>query len=610
MIDTTPHDAPAISRRAELSKSSGPENAPRAAPARARCRPRRRAAAVVLAILMAWIPGSSIPAFAAESTGQDPGTTGALPSSGSAVSAATTLAEGLLATIPPGSRLAVRPFYERETGLPPAEGERLYESVLKAMVRSSADRGITMLARTRLREIYDTLEQFDQGTVVSMLEAAKADIEVICRVFPFKAGVTLSCSATDVKDVVTVAHADARFAMERPVAPLRLAVADIAGQVASGAPETGAIERVTLTDASVGRSSTELAAHVAGLLEVETRRLMAERARREGNDARAAAVLATAPGAGGEAPRYRLTGALWPLDDERLRVDVRLVEHGTTVVAAGADVAVSSLPAILVKGSTAGGSATRTAGRMYEAVAEAVVSARLDRASALRAARNLARARVVSQALGLPPPHVTEVTTEADAVMAFGGLLDAGLPVDERFLRIRPEDESGGEERVAVRLAARVVPLGDLVRPAIGARLDRAVYKAIEEPIRIEIRSEERAYLGVYAWGADNRVVRLYPRAGETLAIGADETLFLPRRSEGRLLTAPLPEPGNREDHEAIVVVAAPQPLDFSTLAAGVGETLSGTMKQAVDGSGFLAALARLDPARMSVTWLPYSVHE
>lgn len=163
---------------------------------------------------------------------------------------------------------------------------------------------------------------------------------------------------------------------------------------------------------------------------------------------------------------------------------------------------------------------------------------------------------------------------------------------------------------MAVRLAARVVLLGAVIRPAVSARLVRVVYKARETPIRMEIRSEERAYLGVYAWGADNRVVRLYPRAGETLAIGADETVFLPRRGEGRILTAPLPVPGNREDHEAIVVVAAPQPLDFSALAAGVGETLSGTMARAVDGAGFLAALAGLDPARMSVTWLPYSVHE
>ena len=604
MADITSHVVPDPSRSTEPAEAPGRETAP----ARARCWLPRRTGAVVLAMLVAWAPGSSVPAFAAQSAGQDSGATGATPGE-SAASAATMLAEELLATIPPGSRLAVRPLHERETRLPPDIGKRLYESVLNAVAHLAPRWQTTVLTRARLREVYDTLDQFGQGDVSSMLRAAQADVEVICRVFPIAEGVALSCGAVDLTTTDTVAHAEASFAMERPLAPLRLAVTDIAGRLAEGAPEAGTIDRVTLTDASIGHASTELGAYIAGLLEVEALRLMDERARREGNAARAAAVLATAPDADTETPRYRLSGQMRPLDAERLGLIVRLQRDGRTLVIAGADIAHASLPSALVTRPGAGGAAP-AAGRMYEAVAEAVVSARLDRASALRAARNLARARVVSQALGLPPPHVTEVTTEADAVMAFGGLLDAGLPVDERFLRIRPEDESGGEERVAVRLAARVVPLGDLVRPAIGARLDRAVYKAIEEPIRIEIRSEERAYLGVYAWGADNRVVRLYPRAGETLAIGADETLFLPRRGEGRLLTAPLPVPGNREDHEAIVVVAAPQPLDFSALAAGVGETLSGTMARAVDGSGFLAALAGLDPARMAVTWLPYSVHE
>ena len=114
MIDTTPLDVPAISRRAELSNASGSEDAPRAAPARARWRLPRPAAAVVPAILAAWSAGSCVPAFAAETAGQDSDITGAAPGAESAASAATALADGLLATIPPGSRLAVRPLYERE----------------------------------------------------------------------------------------------------------------------------------------------------------------------------------------------------------------------------------------------------------------------------------------------------------------------------------------------------------------------------------------------------------------------------------------------------------------------------------------------------------------
>ena len=603
MTDTTPIAPPDLSRSVELANDSEPEPPP----VQARCRLARRGTAVVLTILVVCLQGSSIPAFAAETTGQESGTTDAAPGPQSAVSAANTLARGLLPTIPPGSRLAVRPLYERETRLPPAVGERLYESVVNALTKPAPQWQVTVLTRARLREVYDTLDEFNQGDTASMLRAARADVEVICRVFPITEGVTLSCAAVDLATTDTVAHAEASFAMERRLAPLGLAVADIAGRLVEGVPETGTIDRVTLTDASVGHASTDLGAHIAGLLEVETLRLIAERARREGNAARAAAVLATAPEASGETPRYRLSGQMRPLDSKRLGLVVRLQRDRRTLVMASADVAVSSLPPALGAGTTAGGGAV-PAGRRYEAVAEAVVSDRLDRDSALRAARNLARARVVSQALGLPPPHVTEVTTEVDAVMALGGLLDAGLPVDERFHEMRSEGESGGEERVAVRLAARVVPLGSVIRPALSARLERTVYKARETPIRMEIRSEEKAYLGVYAWGADNRVVRLYPRAGETLAIGAGEMLLLPRPREGRILTAPMP--GNREDHEAVVVVAAPQPLDFSALAAGAGETLSGTMARAVDGSDFLAALAGLDPARMAVTWLPYSVHE
>ena len=75
-------------------------------------------------------------------------------------------------------------------------------------------------------------------------------------------------------------------------------------------------------------------------------------------------------------------------------------------------------------------------------------------------------------------------------------------------------------------------------------------------------------------------------------------------------MSVPLPTPGNREDHEAFVVVASTGRVDFAGLAPEVGATLSDTMKRAVDGAGFLAALAEQDPARMALVWLPYQVHE
>ena len=366
-----------------------------------------------------------------------------------------------------------------------------------------------------------------------------------------------------------------------------------------------------LENATGARS--DLGLFLAERLKSELDRRMAERMQREENEARAAAVLRTAPEKSAQPFRYRVNGTIWRLDDERIRLEARLTHAGRSRAAAGADIMLASLPPELAEGGVRPSGPAGGAGRTWEAVAEAVVSARLDRAAARRAARNLARARVVAQALGLAPPRVTEVRTEADAVAAFEGFLDAGLPVDERFLQVVPEGAADDEEeRIAVRLVARVEPVGVApARPVLRVRLVRPVFRAME-PISMEIRSEEAVHLGVFAWGADDRVVRLYPRGASRLSARAGEPLVLPRPGEGRILSVPMPEPDNREDHEALVVVAvsaSAPPLDFTALAPEVGVSLDETLKRAVDGSRFFAALAARNPARMTLRWLPYQVH-
>ena len=245
--------------------------------------------------------------------------------------------------------------------------------------------------------------------------------------------------------------------------------------------------------------------------------------------------------------------------------------------------------------------------RRYEAVAEAVVSDRLDRLSALRAAYNLARARVVSQALDLPPPGVMMIRTKADAAWVFTGLLDAGLPVDQRFEWINPKEGADEEEKIGVRLTARVVPIGNHLRPAMNAWLDQSVYKA-REPIEIEIQSNEEVHLGIFAWCADNRVVRLYPRKRDGLRMGAGERLTLPKHGELRIMSAPMF--GNREDQEAFVVVAVTSPIDFATLAPTTREIFSTTTNRPTEGADFLNALAGKKPTHMKLVWLPYLVRE
>ena len=519
------------------------------------------------------------------------------------------LADDLLKTISSGTGVALRPL---DPVLPDAVRRQLYDAVLGALVERAAESGVTVFARERLGAVYESLAEFHQGTIEGLLKAARADVEIICDASPAAGGVTLSCAAIDLLNVVNVAHAVARFTLESPAALLDIAIAEIAARLAEWAREAGPVDRVMLLENATGARSN-LGLFLAGRLKGDLDRRMAERMQREENEVRAAAVLQTAPEERAQPFRWRVNGTIWRLDDERIRLEARLLHEGQSHAVAGADIALASLPPELAEGSARPSGPAGGTGRTWEAVAESVVSARLDRSAARRAARNLARARVVAQALGLPPPRVTEVRTEADAVAAFESFLDAGLPVDERFLRVAPEGAAGGaEERIAVRLLARVVPVGAAPsRPVLRARLVRTVFRAME-PISLEIRSEEAVHLGVFAWGADNRVVRLYPRGVSRLSARAGELLVLPRRGEDRILSVPMPEPGNREDHEALVVVAvsaSAPPLDFTALAPEVGVSLDETLKHAVDGSRFFAALAAQNPARMTLRWLPYQVH-
>ena len=335
---------------------------------------------------------------------------------------------------------------------------------------------------------------------------------------------------------------------------------------------------------------------------------MEERRTSEAGAARAEEVLGTAPDAPEGVPRYRLQGSLWRVDAEQIQVTVRLLpaEGRRRLAAARADVAVASLPQVMAGVPSPVGPGT---GRLHEARAAAVISARLDREAAKRAARNLARARVIAQAIGVPAPVVEEVTSETEAVAVLENLLNEGLPTDERWFPVAPDAAgSPAEERVAVGLAAQVVPVGGVFRPDVTAILGRKIYRA-GDPITIEIRSEESAYLGVFGWGADNRVVRLYPANEQVLHVGAGDVQVLPRPGDGSIVSEPLRVPDNQEDHEAFIVVAAAELVDFAALAPPAGATLPETQNRAVPGGQFLAALGALDLGRTRVILLPYQVH-
>ena len=507
------------------------------------------------------------------------------------------LAEQLIDAIPSGAKVALQPLDQRYAGLEPTVGDPLYERLLRALA-SAAEDGVTLLARERLRAIYNSLEEFYQGDIESLLRTAQADIEIICKPTSNATGIILSCSAVRLVNAVTLATGAAHFPISRHAAHFDVAINAIGSRLGQGAPP-GTVELVPFLDTGV---ETALTRRIGDGLQDKIATAMAKRLGSQAAEDAAKAVLGDGQASASDVPRYHLRGEVRRLDDQRFRVDVRLLLGERKLIADGADVAIASVPAELAASLRRRDGAPEPTKR-YEAVAEAVVSARLDAASARRAARNLARARVVAQALGLEAPAVDEVRTEADAVAALGEYLGKGLPVDERFHDL-PADEG---TRIGVRLGAKVMPVGMVSQPAVTAKLQKTVFKALES-ITVELRSEAKVYLGVFAWGADNKVVRLYPMATQReLTLVAADVVILPAQGESPIRAAPLP--GNLEDHEALIVVATTENIDYGKVAPIVGTTMAETMGRAVDGGRFLATLALMDPSRMSITVLGYQVH-
>ena len=509
------------------------------------------------------------------------------------------LAEQLMDAIPSGAKVALQPLDQRYAGLEPTVGDPLYERLLRALANAAED-GVTLLARERLRAIYNSLEEFYQGDIESLLRSAQADIEIICKPTSNATGIILSCSAVRLVNAVTLATAAAHFPISRSAAHFDVAINAIGSRLGQGAPP-GTVELVPFLDTGV---ETALTRRIGDGLEDKIATAMAKRLGSRAAEAAAKAVLGDGQTSASDLPRYHLRGEVRRLDDQRFRVDARLLQGERKLIADGADVAIASVAAELAASLSRRDGAPEPTKR-YEAVAEAVVSARLDAASARRAASNLARARVIAQALGLDAPTVDEVRTEADAVATLGEYLGKGLPVDEQFHDL-PADEG---TRLGVRLGAKVMPVGMVSQPAVTAKLQKTVFKALE-PITVELRSEAKVYLGIFAWGADNKVVRLYPMATRReLTMEAGDVVVLPAQGEGQIRSEPLREQGNLEDHEALIVVATTENVDYGRLAPEAGATLAETMGRALDGGRFLATLASMDPSRMSVTVLSYQVH-
>ncbi len=507
------------------------------------------------------------------------------------------LAAALLASVPRGKALAVRPFTEAETGLPQDVADQLYDKLLNSLFAASRGRH-ELREREDLKALFSSAAEFSDAKIKELLEAARADVDVLCDVTPNLHGVQLSCSATDILEATIVGRGDALVQVQAAnVQPFAPALIGLATDMWPYITDMGSISSEGIRDQQTGALTT-LGAHVADRLIVQfnARFAEAELKRKRDRDFQEA----IAPGDETEAALrdYRLSGVIWTLDKDLIEITAKVKWQNRVVATRSARVALATVPKSLRAGTSANG-------EFFEAIGEAVISARLDREAAARAARNLARARVIAQAIGVSGPTATEVTDEADAATLIQ-FLSYGIPKNERST---PMPTGGARNRIAVSLRAQVVPVGSSAAPAISASLNKPVYRAME-PISIEVSSPVTAHLGIFAWGADNMVVRVYPNAAiPDVVIEPDRTVVFPLPGEQvTIRSAPVPVAGNREDHEAFIVVASAAPINFRSMAEAAGGSLDETMQFAVPAPQFLSALGRSDLTKTRVLFLPYQV--
>ena len=512
------------------------------------------------------------------------------------------LAHALIQGIPDGERIALHPLWGESRDIPEEDAKPIYDRILEAIYRASEGRH-EVFGRNQREDIWaDWQREQGNSDYRTFWESRRVSVVVRCGDRPLDRGVRLSCAAVSIGDRSRGdVPASEIFPVSRTAFRIDYALNALSHRLAErlfarlGEQWPEQVADAYILDRDIGQRS-RLTEFLERSLRAGINRKIDARRRRLEREARGRDVLQSeeerpvrSPGSG-----YTLRGDVQRWGGSTMRIDARLTGGGGELSGvSGWEIQSAWLPPEMVPEPGA---------RRFRTEARAEISDRLDREGAVRAMRNLARARVVARALGTPPPPIDVIRSEADGVRALTGTLDHGIPVDERFSDPWPD----GPDGLKAELDARVVKIGVTVRPRVRASLKKKELRA-REPIRIKLSSEEAVHVAVFGWGADNRIIRLYPnRAVPDLTLEAGGSVILPRAGEGYIWSAPMP--GNAEDHETFIVLAAGERLAFEGLTRQAGDSVEKTIQAGVPATSFFAALAKLDTSRLALIVLPYRV--
>ena len=520
------------------------------------------------------------------------------------------LAQRLIEGIPPQERIALYPLWGESQDIPKEDAKSLYDRILAAIYRASAGRH-GVFGRNQDDAIWEAWQrEHEDSDYRTLWKSRKVGVVVRCQDRPHDLGIHLSCTALSVGagELESDVPASEIFPVSRSAFRFDYALNRLIRRLAEGLfKRLGDRWPGRIAGAYVIHRDTGQRSRLGGILEEHlsagvNRKIDARRVRLE-REARGRAVLQSDEDRPAEGSGYRLCGGVQPWSDSTMRLQVRLTGGGCESSAAPEENEVLSRASEDIEWAWLPSGIVGDAGaRRFRAEARAELSAKLDEGGAKRAMRNLARARVVAQALGVAAPSMDVIRTEAEGVRALTGTLDHGIPVDESFSGPWPDGSNG----LKLELTARVVKIGAAVRPRFRASLEKSELRE-NEPVRIGLSADEAVHAAVFAWGADNRVVRLYPNPNAPdVKLEAGRHVVLPRAGEGYIWSAPMP--GNAEDHEAFIVLAASERLAFEKLTRRADDSVEKTIRAGVPATSFFAALAKLDTSRLALSVLAYRV--
>ena len=198
------------------------------------------------------------------------------------------------------------------------------------------------------------------------------------------------------------------------------------------------------------------------------------------------------------------------------------------------------------------------------------------------------------------------VTSSSEAAELLG-YLGRGIPYDEVWT-FHPE--SLGETKVELR--AKVRALAAPGERRLLGQLDSTVVVAAQ-PIRLKVTARKDSHIGVFAWQADGTVLRLYPESTrkQPVLVKAGETIWFPRANDAYPAIASANMPGERSNHEALIVVTGARManMQFEQLVpATIAQSTQHSSPSLIDATEFLRRLSALSDPELELLVLPYEV--